>query len=138
MSIGPQNRTAAYLPETEAAILSTSPGMASWADPTVPHTCGDCCYWDEIERGRSKGQDSAESTSRLWTRAARRSTDDSKLAGSVNRPPTPWREQREGEALVALAGLELELNSHPTAVAGCRVPARSRVSNFNCKTEVHP
>jgi hypothetical protein len=55
MSIGPQNRTAAYSAETEAAILSTSPGMASWADPTVPHACGDCVDWDEITRGGRKG-----------------------------------------------------------------------------------
>ena len=55
MSIGPQNRKPAYSAETEAAILSTSSGMASWADPTSPYTCGECVHWDEIKRGR-KGQ----------------------------------------------------------------------------------
>jgi hypothetical protein len=54
--IGPQNRKPAYSVETEEAILSTSPVMASWADPTVPHTCGDCALWDEIKRGGRKGQ----------------------------------------------------------------------------------
>ena len=53
--IGPKNRKLAYSAETEAKILSTSRGMASWADPTVPHTCGDCAHWEEIKRGR-KGQ----------------------------------------------------------------------------------
>jgi hypothetical protein len=54
--IGPENRKLAYSVETEEAILSTSRGMASWADPTVPHTCGDCALWEEIERGGRKGQ----------------------------------------------------------------------------------
>jgi hypothetical protein len=56
VSIGPQNRKPAYSPETEAAILSTSRGMASWADPSVPHSCGGCALWDEIKRGAGKGQ----------------------------------------------------------------------------------
>jgi hypothetical protein len=59
--IGPQNRKLAYSAETEAAILSTSRGMASWADPTVPHTCGDCVHWEESAAARVR--DAVESTS---------------------------------------------------------------------------
>jgi hypothetical protein len=51
--IGPANRViGAHSPQTESALAFTAPGQATWADPTLPHTCGECAHWNAIKGGR--------------------------------------------------------------------------------------
>jgi hypothetical protein len=46
--IGAPNRVpGAHAPQIETALAFTAPGQATWADPTIPHTCGDCGHWAE-------------------------------------------------------------------------------------------
>jgi hypothetical protein len=50
--IGPLNRVpGAHASQTETALAFTAPGQATWADPNIPHTCGECAHW-----ARPKGQ----------------------------------------------------------------------------------
>ena len=100
MSVGPQNRKPAYSLELEAAILFTSPGMASWADPTLPRTCGDCAYREKIKRGR-KGQGRCSKYEQLMGRHGAllgRQQQGCKFfdaaAGSGARPPEGPEERR--------------------------------------------
>jgi hypothetical protein len=55
--IGPSNRVpGAHAPQIETALALTVPGQAIWADPTIPHSCGDCAHWDELRaRGKNLG-----------------------------------------------------------------------------------
>lgn len=48
--IGPLNRfPGAHAPQIETALAFTAPGQATFADPTLPHTCGDCAHWVELK-----------------------------------------------------------------------------------------
>ena len=53
--IGPLNRVpGAHPSQIETALAFTAPGQATWADPTIPHTCGDCGHWAELKvRGKN-------------------------------------------------------------------------------------
>jgi hypothetical protein len=55
--IGPANRVpGAHAPQIETALAFTAPGQATWADPTIPHTCGDCAHWAKLKgRGKNMG-----------------------------------------------------------------------------------
>ena len=51
--IGPANRVAgAHTQQIEMALAFTAPGQATWADPSIPHTCGDCAHFVEVTGGR--------------------------------------------------------------------------------------
>jgi hypothetical protein len=53
--IGPSNRVpGAHATQIETALAYTAPGQATWADPSIPHTCGDCAHWVTL-RGQGKG-----------------------------------------------------------------------------------
>jgi hypothetical protein len=56
--IGPANRVpGAHAPQIETALASTAPGQATWADPTIPHACGECAHWAELKgRGKNMGR----------------------------------------------------------------------------------
>ena len=56
--IGPlESRSGAHAPQIETALAFTAPGQATWADPTIPHTCGDCAHLaDLMARGKSMGR----------------------------------------------------------------------------------
>jgi hypothetical protein len=56
--IGPPNRVpGAHAPQIETALAFTAPGQATWADPTIPHTCGDCAHWAELKgQGKNMGR----------------------------------------------------------------------------------
>ncbi len=56
--IGPSNRVpGAHVPEIETALAFTAPGQATWADPTIPNTCGDCAHFAKLmARGKSMGR----------------------------------------------------------------------------------
>ena len=44
--IGPANRVhGVHTPRIETSLDYTVPGQATWADPTIPHTCGECGRW---------------------------------------------------------------------------------------------
>ena len=48
--IGPLNRfPGAHAPQIETALAFTAPGQATFADPTLPYTCGDCAHWVELK-----------------------------------------------------------------------------------------
>jgi hypothetical protein len=51
MPIGSENRTRAYPPDFEAALLCTSAGMAHLAEPASPYTCGACVNWIPAKQG---------------------------------------------------------------------------------------
>ena len=56
--IGPTNRVAgAHAPQIETALAFTAPGQATWADPTIPHTCGECAHWADLKgQGKNMGR----------------------------------------------------------------------------------
>jgi hypothetical protein len=56
--IGPLNRVpGAHVSQIETALAFTAPGQATWADPTIPHTCGDCAHWAKLKgRGKNMGR----------------------------------------------------------------------------------
>ena len=53
--IGPKDRTAAYAPDIERALLYTAAGMAHLAEPDSAFTCGDCVHWTKAPRMKLKG-----------------------------------------------------------------------------------
>ena len=53
--IGPANRVAGtHSPRIETALAFTAPGQATWADPSIPHTCGDCAHWVTLKGAGQK------------------------------------------------------------------------------------
>jgi hypothetical protein len=56
--IGPSNRVpGAHASQIEMALAFTAPGQATWADPSIPHTCGDCAHWVTLKgRGKNMGR----------------------------------------------------------------------------------
>jgi hypothetical protein len=54
--IGHQNRTQAYAPAFETALLYTAPGQADWADPDTSFVCGDCVNFFRKTKGAAKGR----------------------------------------------------------------------------------
>jgi hypothetical protein len=56
--IGPSNRVlGAHATQIETAPAFTAPGQATWADPSIPHTCGDCAHWVTLKgQGKSMGR----------------------------------------------------------------------------------
>jgi hypothetical protein len=56
--IGPANRVpGAHATQIETALAYTAPGQATWADPSIPHTCGDCAHWVTLKgRGKNIGR----------------------------------------------------------------------------------
>ena len=56
--IGPLNRVpGAHAPQIETSLAFTAPGQATWADPTIPNSCGDCANWAKLKgRGKSMGR----------------------------------------------------------------------------------
>ena len=79
--IGPLNRVpGAHAPQIETSLAFTAPGQATWADPTIPHTCGECAHWTTL-KARAKIVVAAANTSRACrVAAANRSKNDSRLA----------------------------------------------------------
>ena len=55
--IGRSNRVSgAHAPQIEAALAFTAPGQATWADPTIPHTCSECAHWADLKgQGQKHG-----------------------------------------------------------------------------------
>ena len=56
--IGPANRVpGTHSPQIEAALAVTAPGQATWADPTIPHTCSECAHWADLKgQGKNMGR----------------------------------------------------------------------------------
>ena len=56
--IGPPNRVpGAHAPQIETAVAFTAPGQATWADPTIPNTCGECARWADLKgQGKNIGR----------------------------------------------------------------------------------
>jgi hypothetical protein len=56
--IGPPNRVSgAHAPQIETALAFTAPGQATWADPTIANSCGDCAHFAKIiGRGKNMGR----------------------------------------------------------------------------------
>jgi hypothetical protein len=52
--IGPANRVPGpHAPQIEPVLAFTAPGQATWAHPTIPHTCSECAHWAALN-GRGK------------------------------------------------------------------------------------
>jgi hypothetical protein len=84
--IGPTNRVpGAHVPQIETALAFTAPGQATWADPNIPHMCGDCAHWAEGVRGvqarRADGGAMSEHNREAWLERVESMPEIQKRAG---------------------------------------------------------